>query len=206
MGQVKLRLGREKPIVNHTEFLRLVIAYTLTGALVCTVVMTVASLGGWFVFRDPRQQRMLFRVLLVQLAVVAVGWFGDLLEFSPAAAETRIGEKATTGATAELPVSPDPIEVEATPQSAQKSRCSIVVTSPQLRVEQNGGTRSVVLQCPEGYSPVGINPTTSFPARIDVVRREGTWTVTLLNLHGKRRPVGTATVALACSIDAEAPG
>lgn len=66
--------------------IRLVVAWTLVGALIFTVVATCASLVGWLKFKDASQQRKMFYVLIVQLAVVGVTFFGNILKYDPAEA------------------------------------------------------------------------------------------------------------------------
>jgi len=57
---------------SHLEIIQLILAYTLTGAVIFTVVTTCASLVGWIKFADPKQQNKLFYLLVVELVTVAV--------------------------------------------------------------------------------------------------------------------------------------
>jgi hypothetical protein len=185
--------------LNRSELIGLVSAYVLTGALAFTVAITLGSLAGWIEFKDGAQQRTLFGVLVLQIALIAVGWFGNFLEFDLSAPASRIEEIATSAVTADLPV-PQERDVTALESTDHREGTTIaVVRSQPAPVPSNSGIRSFVLQCPEGYRPVGIDPSSSFPARIDVERGSGTWIVTFLNLHGKDRPVGTANVNLVCA-------
>jgi hypothetical protein len=59
----------------HLEIIRMILAYTLTGAGIFTVVITCASLVGWIKFADAKQQSKLFYVLIVELIAVAVGFY-----------------------------------------------------------------------------------------------------------------------------------
>jgi hypothetical protein len=68
----------------------LIVAYTLTGALVFTVVITSLSLVGWIRFADNAQQKKLFSILAVELVLVSVGFFGGLLKFDPQQVERKI--------------------------------------------------------------------------------------------------------------------
>jgi hypothetical protein len=68
------------------SLIQLVIAWTLVGAFVFTVIVTCASLVGWIRFSEPSQQRKLFYVLIVQIVGLGVTYFGNLLNFSPAVA------------------------------------------------------------------------------------------------------------------------
>ena len=65
----------------NTELLQLTIAYTFSAVLVFTAVITALSLIGKVRFSDPSQQKTLFRVLIVELVIVSVGFFGDVLRF-----------------------------------------------------------------------------------------------------------------------------
>jgi uncharacterized protein YjbI with pentapeptide repeats len=67
----------------NLQLIQLIIAYTLTGAFVFTVVTTCLSLIGLVRFVNQAQQRRLFSVLIVQLCVVAVGFFSGFLKFNP---------------------------------------------------------------------------------------------------------------------------
>jgi hypothetical protein len=67
----------------HAQLIRLIVAYTMTGALVFTVVITCFSLVGWIEFADRSQQNKLFGVLIVELVILSVGFFGGILKFDP---------------------------------------------------------------------------------------------------------------------------
>jgi len=72
---------------SHIELMKLVIAYTLVGAFVFTVAITCLSLVGWIRFADKKQQSKLFTTLIVELVVIGLGTFTNLLQLDPA--ETR---------------------------------------------------------------------------------------------------------------------
>lgn len=69
-------------MINHQDFIRLIVAYTLTGAFVFTVVITCLSLVGWIKFADKKQQRKLFGCLIVELVVMCLGFFKGFLNFN----------------------------------------------------------------------------------------------------------------------------
>jgi len=69
-------------MIDHQELIRLIIAYTLAGAFVFTVVITCLSLVGWIKFANKKQQQKLFTCLIVQLVVVGVGFFTGFLQFN----------------------------------------------------------------------------------------------------------------------------
>ena len=79
---------------SHLVLIQLIIAYTLTGAFVFTVMITCCSLVGWIKLADKKQQKKLFQVLIVELCVVAVGFFSRVLEFNPDAAKRHIAINA----------------------------------------------------------------------------------------------------------------
>lgn len=64
---------------DHQIAVQLIIAYTLVGAFVFTMVITCGSLVGWITFSDVTQQQKLFVVLIVELVVIGPGSFSDSL-------------------------------------------------------------------------------------------------------------------------------
>lgn len=64
-----------------SEIIQLTIAYTFTAVLVFTAIITALSLIGKVRFADQAQQRTLFRVLIVELVIIGVGFFGGFLKF-----------------------------------------------------------------------------------------------------------------------------
>lgn len=75
---------------THIQLIQLIVAYTLVGALVFTVVITCLSLVGWIKFADQSQQNKLFAVLIVELVVICMGFFADLLKLNPRQVEQSI--------------------------------------------------------------------------------------------------------------------
>jgi D-alanyl-D-alanine dipeptidase len=75
---------------SHVELMKLMIAYTLVGAFIFTVLVTCLSLIGWVKFSDRRQQAKLFSTLIVELVVIGLGVFTNLLQLSPAQATSTI--------------------------------------------------------------------------------------------------------------------
>ena len=63
----------------HIQLIQLMVAYTLTGAFIFTVAVTCASLVGWIRFASLSQQRKLFAVIIVEIAITGVGLFTGLL-------------------------------------------------------------------------------------------------------------------------------
>ncbi len=75
---------------THIELIKLIVAYTLTGAFVFTVAMTCLSLIGRIRFASEAQQKKLFYVLILELTVVCVGFFSDFLKFNPSKVQEAI--------------------------------------------------------------------------------------------------------------------
>jgi hypothetical protein len=74
----------------HYLIVQLIIAYTLTGALIFTVIVTCLSLVGWIRFADRRQQNKLFYALILELTVLAVAFFSGFINFNPVETTEKI--------------------------------------------------------------------------------------------------------------------
>src|SRR5258707_453505 len=70
--------------MTHQGIIQIIIAYTLVGAFVFTVVATSLSLVGWIEFKDSKQQKRLFSILIVELVAGCVGFFFNFLTLNPA--------------------------------------------------------------------------------------------------------------------------
>ena len=66
------------------------VAYSLAGAFVFTVVVTCLSLIGWVEFKVAEQQKKLFSILIVELVIVCVGFFAGLLKFDTASVQEAV--------------------------------------------------------------------------------------------------------------------
>ncbi len=84
--------------MDQLLILKLVIAYTLVGAFVFTVIVTCLSLVGWVRLADDSQQRKLFTILIVELVVGCVAWFFQFLALDPGAIAKEIGQRAVNQA------------------------------------------------------------------------------------------------------------
>ena len=80
--------------MEHAEIIRLAVAYTALGVFIFTAAITCLSLIGVVQFAKKSQQSKLFYVLVVEIAVVGAGYFGNVLSFSPEAAQRGILENA----------------------------------------------------------------------------------------------------------------
>lgn len=68
---------------THIPIIKLLIAYTILGAFIFTVLATCLSLVGLVKFARPSQQSKLFTILIVELVTICIGVFANLLEFDP---------------------------------------------------------------------------------------------------------------------------
>jgi hypothetical protein len=82
--------------MRHDQIIKLVIGYTLMGAVVFTVIVTCLSLIGWVTFAESGQQQKLFYVLIVEIIGISVGYFSGLLKFNPAEVRQQIISDADT--------------------------------------------------------------------------------------------------------------
>ena len=74
----------------YTELIQIIVAYTLVAVFVFTAIITSLSMVNIVKFADSSQQKMLFKVLIVELVIVAVGFFGNILTFSPSKVRKNI--------------------------------------------------------------------------------------------------------------------
>ena len=74
----------------HVEIIKLIIAYALTGSFVFTLVVTCLSLINIVKSIDKKLKRKLINVLVVEVAVIAVGSFSNILNLDPAKASNII--------------------------------------------------------------------------------------------------------------------
>ena len=77
----------------HAQVIQLIIAYTLVGAFVFTVIVTLLSMVGWIKFADKSQQTKLFSILIVELIIGVLGFFFNFLNYSPSGVQEQIQEE-----------------------------------------------------------------------------------------------------------------
>lgn len=77
-------------MVDHQQIISLVIAYTLAGAVVFTVVITCLTLVGWVRLADENQQKKLFYILIVEVIGISVSFFGGFLRYDPVGVQRDI--------------------------------------------------------------------------------------------------------------------
>lgn len=80
--------------MEHYPLIQLIVAWTLAGAIVFTVVITCFSLVGWIKFADPKQQNKLFYCLILELVTGSVGLFFDAIRLDPRKAEAVVASIA----------------------------------------------------------------------------------------------------------------
>jgi energy-coupling factor transporter transmembrane protein EcfT len=83
-------------MISHVQIIQLIVAYTLVGAFVFTVVITCFSLVGWIKFANKKQQQKLFAALIIQLVIGCVGFFTQLLQFNPQSVANELVEQGKT--------------------------------------------------------------------------------------------------------------
>lgn len=74
----------------YTELIQIIVAYTLVAVFVFTAIITSLSMVGVVKFAHSSQQKTLFKVLIVELVIVAVGFFGNILTFNPSEVRKNI--------------------------------------------------------------------------------------------------------------------
>ena len=67
----------------HASLIKLLIAYTLFGVFAATAVLTVIALVRPDMIPDARVRKKLFRVLIVEVVVICVAAFADLIKTRP---------------------------------------------------------------------------------------------------------------------------
>ena len=70
-------------LTQHIQIIKLTIAYTILGAFIFTAIITCLSMVGVVKFARPSQQSKLFATLIVEIVIVSVGAFSNLLKFNP---------------------------------------------------------------------------------------------------------------------------
>lgn len=84
--------------MSHQEIISLVIAYTLVGAFIFTVVITCLSLVGVIELKDKKQQNKLFYIVIVEVVVGCVGFFFNWLPLNPTKVAQQIEQQGVARA------------------------------------------------------------------------------------------------------------
>ena len=72
------------------DIIKLIIAFSLTGAFVFTLTVTCLSMINVVKSIDAKLRKALIKVLILEVSVIAVGSFADLLRFNPFAVAERL--------------------------------------------------------------------------------------------------------------------
>lgn len=144
----------------HLEIIKLIIAYALTGSFVFTLVVTCLSLINVIKSIDKKLKRKLINVLIVQVAVIAVGSFSDALNFDPGETSDVIREDERTEIAGDL--------IESIAPSGNIS--NLQISSPQSRAKVLNTLTMVKKISPEKAGSEAdslINYINSAPARLE---------------------------------------
>ncbi|MBX3444306.1 MAG: hypothetical protein KF774_18025 [Planctomyces sp.] len=99
--------------MQHAEIVGLVVAYTLTGAFVFTVVVTCIALLIPSVIPSRNVRRALMGTLILEVAAGGVGYYLDFLKFNPKQVAQDIGGRAAAKALVAIePPIPEPNEAQ----------------------------------------------------------------------------------------------
>lgn len=104
--------------------MQLVVGWALVGGFVITLALTCASLVGWVEFVDPAQQKLLFKVLLVELVVGVGGKVTGAWRFDARAVGADVYAEGTLDGGAA--VGEAWIASQATPEAVESSRAAVV--------------------------------------------------------------------------------
>jgi len=77
----------------HIEIIKLIIAWALTGSFLFTLIVTCLSLINVVKSIDRKLRNKFVSILIVEVAVIAVGSFSDALRFDPAKASNIIKDE-----------------------------------------------------------------------------------------------------------------
>ena len=77
----------------HIEIIQLSIAYTLAIVFIFTAIVTGLSLIGIVKFTYASQQKALFRVLIIELVIVSLGFFSGILKFDARQVQNQVVAK-----------------------------------------------------------------------------------------------------------------
>lgn len=91
--------------------LQLVVGWTCVGVFVCTAIMTLLAMAG-LLKMDPDERRKLFTILIVEVVVVGVALFANLIQVNPAPVQEEVQAAAAAEQTVQtlspsLPLEPN---------------------------------------------------------------------------------------------------
>lgn len=121
-------------MAQHREIIQLTVAYTLTGALIFTVIITCLATAGWIRLADKRQQKKLFNILLVELVVGCVAFFVGFIRIDARGVEKAVADRSKTDLLATI------IEPEMSSPEFSANNPAAIVTWGALKMLQQLGT------------------------------------------------------------------
>ena len=137
-------------MAGHVELIQLIIAYTLAGAFVFTVIATCLSLLGIVKFADQKQQQRLFTVLILELMAIGLGFFAGFLKFDPKqVSETIVREDPTRLALATVSALSEEFSRSDIPGSAPLRKEGVLISLKGLTNLDLGDLNSQVNQAVE---------------------------------------------------------
>lgn len=77
-------------MISHAELIKLIIAYTITGVILFTAIVTCLSLVGWIKIVDSAVRKTLYTTLITSSASLGIGIFTNLLNINPASTAEAI--------------------------------------------------------------------------------------------------------------------
>ena len=72
------------------EMMKLMVSWTLIGAMIFTVIITLLSLAGFLAFSDNKQRNKLIYILVAQIAIVGLAFFTGIFQPAPGTAARGI--------------------------------------------------------------------------------------------------------------------
>lgn len=128
--------------------MQLVVGWTLVGGFVFTVVVTLLSMVGVVKFAEPKQQRLLFKVLVVELVVGLGGKAAGAWRFDAQAVGADVyAEGALDGGAA---VGEAWIASQVTPEAAELSRAAVMSAVEGLRLPERSAAEARRIELVEG--------------------------------------------------------
>lgn len=125
--------------------MKLVVGWALVGGFVFTLIATLLSMVGVVKFADPAQQRMLFKVLVVELVVAVGGKVAGAWRFDAGKVGDDVYAEGTLAGGAA--VGEALVASQATPEAAEASRATVLgaVQALSLPEDSSASRRRVEL-------------------------------------------------------------
>ena len=144
---------------------QLVIGWTCVGVFVCTAAMTLLAMVG-LLKMDPGERAKLFTVLIVEIVVVGVALFANLIQVNPAPVQEEVQAVAAAEQTVQtlspsLPLQPDAAPPPVTPRASEVPPRVYIHIANETQRAQAEAARSAIRaagQVVPGIENVGIGP------------------------------------------------